>query len=193
MTAGEKIKQARKNAGITQSILAKKLKISQAHLSDIENGNKGLSNKLAKKITTELNITISYLYDDFKDALSGATPDNSSISTPKDIFNSVMALSDAIDENETLSNIFRTLREYEEDLDRLCKEHETFFIKPLNKMYSEVAAGKPVEEVINDNKEALDIIAEYHNVVKGYYLKRGNGSQYASYALLKTKISQLEQ
>lgn len=57
MEKGEIIREYRIKKGLTQLELADTLEISSNHLSLIENGKKGISNKLAKKIISYFQIT----------------------------------------------------------------------------------------------------------------------------------------
>lgn len=66
MTVGERIRQARKEAGLTQKQLADKLGISPVNISQIENGRgkRGPAAATLRKIATALNITVSDLLSD---------------------------------------------------------------------------------------------------------------------------------
>lgn len=61
---GEKIKQSRKELGLTQQEFAKKLGISRSNLSDIENGrNKAGNLKLLNKISEFTKKPLSFFTD----------------------------------------------------------------------------------------------------------------------------------
>ena len=62
---GEKIKQARKELGLTQQEFAKRLEISRSNLSDIENGrNKAGNLKLLSKISELTKKPLSSFVED---------------------------------------------------------------------------------------------------------------------------------
>lgn len=54
---GYLVKHMREKAGMNQSQLAKKIGISQSHLSEIENGTKNPSIKVLEKLTEELGFS----------------------------------------------------------------------------------------------------------------------------------------
>lgn len=56
MTTGEKIRQARKAAGITQAELAKRLNISSVNISQLENGYRLPKVDTLQKIATALGV-----------------------------------------------------------------------------------------------------------------------------------------
>lgn len=66
MSTGEKIKQARKNAGLTQKELGEKLGVSQAAVGQFENENSNPKLKTIRKIAEALGVTLSELVDDWK-------------------------------------------------------------------------------------------------------------------------------
>lgn len=61
MTTGEKIKQARKNAGITQKNLGDKLGVSPVMISQYESNTRNPKLQTLQKIADALNITLSNL------------------------------------------------------------------------------------------------------------------------------------
>ena len=61
MNIGDNIKKIRKERKISQIELAKKMKISQSYLSDIENGRKNLSINTIERIAEKLGVSIAYL------------------------------------------------------------------------------------------------------------------------------------
>lgn len=64
MTLGEKIKEARKQAGLTQEQLAVKLSVSRPAVAKWENNNGMPDVENLKAIATVLNVSIDYLLDD---------------------------------------------------------------------------------------------------------------------------------
>lgn len=58
---GSNIKLLRKKVGISQIHLAAKIDVSQTHMSNIENGNSGISLSMAHKIAQVLDCTIDEL------------------------------------------------------------------------------------------------------------------------------------
>ena len=61
-TVGARIKQLRKNTfHFSQTYFAAKIDISQAHLSNIENGKDNASNKLLRVIASEFNVNYEWL------------------------------------------------------------------------------------------------------------------------------------
>lgn len=61
MTTGEKIKQARKNAGITQKNLGDKLGVSPVMISQYESNTRNPKLQTLQKIADALNVTLSDL------------------------------------------------------------------------------------------------------------------------------------
>lgn len=60
---GAKIKKLRMQAGISQIELAKAINVSQTHMSNIENGNTGISLETAVKISRKLECSIDSFAD----------------------------------------------------------------------------------------------------------------------------------
>lgn len=58
---GQRIKNARLKAGLTQEKLAEAVDLSVQHLSKVENGRKGLTLATATRITNALGITLDLL------------------------------------------------------------------------------------------------------------------------------------
>ena len=61
MTIGERIKEARLNAGITQRELAEKLGVSFVNISQWENGTRKPKYETRQKIADALGVTVDYL------------------------------------------------------------------------------------------------------------------------------------
>ena len=62
MTPGKVLRIYRENANLTQNELGERIGItSRQYISDLENGRRGISKELAKKISTVLKIQISKL------------------------------------------------------------------------------------------------------------------------------------
>lgn len=71
MTLGKKIREFRKERGITLTELAGQLNISPSYLSAIEREIRKPSISMLKKIGEALNISVSYLVGDVEDAVTG--------------------------------------------------------------------------------------------------------------------------
>lgn len=65
MTTGEKIKAARKRAGLTQKELGEKLNISQSAIGQFESEKSNPNLKTIRRIASALNVTLSELVDDW--------------------------------------------------------------------------------------------------------------------------------
>ncbi len=59
---GQNVQKYRKQAGLTQSELSKRLEITQKHLSIIETGSQFASANLIARIALELNVTPAALF-----------------------------------------------------------------------------------------------------------------------------------
>lgn len=59
---GDNVQRLRKKNNLTQTELAKKIGISQKHLSDIETGTKFPSAGIIEKLAHELNVQVSILF-----------------------------------------------------------------------------------------------------------------------------------
>lgn len=62
---GNKIREVRKNKGISQEKLALDASIDRTYICDIENGNRNISLEIIEKISKALNIKISLLFQDY--------------------------------------------------------------------------------------------------------------------------------
>lgn len=78
---GSCIKKIRMQKGISQIELAKAIDVSQTHMSNIENGNAGLSLWTAVKIARVLNCSIDQFADEAK--YDGSDKQNSEKRNPK--------------------------------------------------------------------------------------------------------------
>lgn len=65
VTTGEKIRQARKEAGLTQKELGEKLKVSQAAIAQYENEKSNLQLHTIRKIADALDCSVNTLIDDW--------------------------------------------------------------------------------------------------------------------------------
>ena len=65
VTTGEKIRQARKEAGLTQKELGEKLKVSQAAIAQYENENANLQLHTIRKIADALCCSVNTLIGDW--------------------------------------------------------------------------------------------------------------------------------
>ncbi|MCL2055285.1 MAG: helix-turn-helix domain-containing protein [Oscillospiraceae bacterium] len=61
---GKRIKKARLEAGLTQSVLAEMLEISDNYLSQVENGREHPNLEMLSKISIHTNVTLPYLLAD---------------------------------------------------------------------------------------------------------------------------------
>ena len=64
MTIGDNIKKARKNAGLTQKELGKKMGVTAATISAFENDKTNIKSATLEKIAAALNIPVYELWDD---------------------------------------------------------------------------------------------------------------------------------
>ncbi len=62
---GERIKKLRRQAGISQIELAREIEVSQTHMSNIENGNTGISLWTAVKISRVLQCSLDQLVEEY--------------------------------------------------------------------------------------------------------------------------------
>lgn len=83
MTLGEKIKTARKNAGITQEQLAKKLSVSRQAITkwEADNGFPDIEN--LKNLAELLNVSIDYLLDRNAEIFTSSFRENISLDDPR--------------------------------------------------------------------------------------------------------------
>ena len=70
---GTKIKQLRKNAGLTQKELCTVLNIAQSTLGTIETNKQGTSRKTLKKFADYFNVSIDYLLSENNDLTTTST------------------------------------------------------------------------------------------------------------------------
>ena len=61
MSLGEKIREQRKKAGLSQEQLAEKLNISYSMMAKIEIGNKGISIDLLIELTVFFDVSMEYI------------------------------------------------------------------------------------------------------------------------------------
>lgn len=64
MTSGEKIRRARRNAGLTQKELGRRLRMSQQQIAQYENGERQAKPSTLNRIGAALNIDPNQLCDD---------------------------------------------------------------------------------------------------------------------------------
>ena len=65
MTSGEKIRRARRNAGLTQKELGRRLRMSQQQIAQYENGERQAKPSTLNRIGAALNVDPNQLCDDF--------------------------------------------------------------------------------------------------------------------------------
>lgn len=63
MTQGERIKELRKSLGLTLEKFGERLGVSRAALSNIENGNRSVTDQMFKSICREFNVNEEWLRD----------------------------------------------------------------------------------------------------------------------------------
>lgn len=63
MTQGERIKEIRKSLNLTLEKFGEKLGVGKAAISNIEKGNRNLTEQMAKSICREYNVSYDYLVD----------------------------------------------------------------------------------------------------------------------------------
>lgn len=106
MTQGERVKAIRKALGLTLDKFGDRLGVSKATISNIENGNRLLTEALTKAICREFNVNYTWLVDELGEMFM--EPDME-----------IMGMIDRImtGENEFHKNCFRLLAKFtEEDL-----------------------------------------------------------------------------
>ncbi len=67
---GKNVQKYRKEMGLTQEQLSEKLKISQKHLSILENGTQFASASLIGRIATALNVSPAMLFGDSRNDIN---------------------------------------------------------------------------------------------------------------------------
>lgn len=106
MTQGERVKAVRKSLGLTMDKFGDRLGVSKASISNIEGGNRNLTEQMTKAICREYNVNYAWLVDELGEMFM--EPDME-----------VMGMIDRImtGENEFHKNCFRLLAKFtEEDL-----------------------------------------------------------------------------
>lgn len=63
MTQGERIREIRKAMGLTLEKFGEKLGVTRVAISNIENGNRNLTDQMARSICREYNVSYDYLID----------------------------------------------------------------------------------------------------------------------------------
>lgn len=63
MTIGERVREARKDAGLTMKAFAARIGVSDASISMIENGKNGISDQTVTSICREFNVSEAWLRD----------------------------------------------------------------------------------------------------------------------------------
>lgn len=61
MTQGERIREIRKALGLTLEKFGEKLGVTRVAISNIENGNRNLTDQMARSICREYNVSYDYL------------------------------------------------------------------------------------------------------------------------------------
>ena len=126
MTQGERVKAIRKALGLTLDKFGDRLGVSKATISNIENGNRLLTEALTKAICREFNVNYVWLVDELGEMF--LEPDME-----------IMGMIDRImtGENEFHKNCFRLLAKFtEEDLAA---------VERIIDYWNEITAGKKEE------------------------------------------------
>lgn len=63
MTQGERVKEIRKSLNLTLERFGEKLGVTKVAISNIEKGNRSLTDQMAKAICREYNVSYDYLVD----------------------------------------------------------------------------------------------------------------------------------
>lgn len=101
---GERIRLARKRKGLSQEKLSEICAVSAAHIGHIERGTRIPSLETLFKISTELNVSMDYLFFDSQNDASGvfksisAQIEGKSEEKVKAFLSAVKALADIIDD-----------------------------------------------------------------------------------------------
>lgn len=106
MTQGERVRAVRKSLGLTMDKFGDRLGVSKASISNIEGGNRNLTEQMTKAICREFNVNYTWLVDELGEMF--LEPDME-----------IMGMIDRImtGENEFHKNCFRLLAKFtEEDL-----------------------------------------------------------------------------
>ena len=106
MTQGERVRAVRKALGLTMDKFGDRLGVSKMAISNIESGNRNLTEQMAKAICREFNVNYAWLVDELGEMFM--EPDME-----------IMGMIDRImtGENEFHKNCFRLLAKFtEEDL-----------------------------------------------------------------------------
>lgn len=106
MTQGERVRAVRKALGLTMDKFGDRLGVSKMAISNIESGNRNLTEQMAKAICREFNVSYAWLTDELGEMFM--EPDME-----------IMGMIDRImtGENEFHKNCFRLLAKFnEEDL-----------------------------------------------------------------------------
>lgn len=95
---GKKIEQLMFENGLNQEALAKKMEISQGHLSHLINGNKSLSKKIAFKL--EDIFDISFEVPSSKESLSNTVEEKEYLQKLENVYKELIASKDALIANQ---------------------------------------------------------------------------------------------
>ena len=126
MTQGERVKAVRKALGLTLDKFGDRLGVSKATISNIENGNRLLTEALTKSICREFNVNYAWLVDELGEMFM--EPDMEIIGMIDRIMTG---------ENEFHKNCFRLLTKFtEEDLAA---------VERIIDYWNEITAGKKEE------------------------------------------------
>lgn len=60
---GQRIRELRKNLGISQEALAYKAEVDRTYVTDVENGRRNLSVEILEKLITALQITFAEFFN----------------------------------------------------------------------------------------------------------------------------------
>lgn len=104
MTQGERVKEIRKSLGLTMEKFGDRIGVSKASISNIENGNRNLTEQMTKSICREFSVDYMWLT---------AGDGEMFIDSDDDIIETIDRI--MIGENEFHKNLFKTFARLDED------------------------------------------------------------------------------
>lgn len=104
MTQGERVKEIRKSLGLTMEKFGERIGVSKASISNIENGNRNLTEQMTKSICREFSVDYMWLANGDGEMF---------IDSDDDIIETIDRI--MIGENEFHKNLFKTFARLDED------------------------------------------------------------------------------
>lgn len=111
MTQGERVKAVRKTCDLTMEKFGERIGVSKASISNIENGNRNLTEQMTKSICREFGVNYSWLTDGDGEMF---------LESDDDIIETIDRI--MVGENEFHKNLFKTFARLDED-ELLALEH----------------------------------------------------------------------